>query len=740
MTVLASASFAQRLNLLSFAILVGLPLGAQAQQAAFTDSEGARELDTIVVVGKAVRGLERRHKDNVATKTTLPIAETPQAVAVITREQMDAQAVGRVSEALRYSAGVMPESDGMDARFDSWAVRGFYAGNTAWRDGIRLDGGSGAGNNWTIPQVERFFLERIDVLKGPSSVMYGQVVPGGAVMLSSKRPQFASNGQAQLRFRAPAGMQLAADLEGTGEGATSGWRVAALADQGDTQVDGVKRKRLAVAPSLRWKVGEAGGFTLMAEAQRDRGGSDYQWLPAYGTLFPNPEGMLKPSAYLGDHGFDRFDRDQASVGWTFNNAFTDSFSLEHNARWMRVHTEMEMIQSDMYAVADPQTSPDWDWRSIDRYASRGVGTSRSLGLDTRLRKKFAGEGWSQEWLLGIDYYRNAFEGQRDSADIINGLSRIDMYAPDQGVVLSDFAPLSSIDSTKSQFGTYLQGQLVAGGWRVLAGLRHDRARMETSTRRGSGAWSTTEQRPAATTGRVGLLYRFDNGLAPYASWSSSFEPVGGATFAGKAFEPMTARQQEVGIKFAPDDERWYATAAAFEVLQRNRLTDDPVNGWPEQVQTGEVRVRGWELELKARPWRDGSIDATYARLATEVTRSEIPEELGHPLTYVPRERAAVWVSQRAGSLTLGLGARYTGVSYGNDIGLDRGYGGLRIPGYTLLDAQLLWRGLGNAGSDTSLALNIGNLRDKRYITGCGSVWTCGYGYGRQFTVTLDHRW
>ncbi len=722
---------------LSAALLVAASVQAQEPAQPLDD---AKTLDAITVVGKVVRGEERRHEDNVATKSSLPIAQTPQAVAVITREQLDAQAVTRVSEALRYSAGVMPESDGMDARFDSWAVRGFYSGSTTWLDGIRLDGGSGAGNNWTLPQTEPFFLERIDILKGPSSVTYGQVVPGGAVMLASKRPAYQSEGLLQLRLFSPAGWEVAGDVQGVTASGNSGWRVAAVSSTRDTMVDGVERRRSAIAPSLALRLGDRGDLLLMAQAQRDRGGSDYQWLPAYGTLFPNPNGIIPPSNFIGDHAFDRFDRDQASAGWKLHLQLSDRLELEQNLKYSSVETTTDMIQNDMFGDDDPAVSGDWDWRSVRRYVSHGVGESRGLGADTRLRYRIDGEHGSQEWLAGIDYYRNHFSGQRDAADVVNDLYHVDVYAPQPGVDLSAFSRLSAIDSRKSQVGMYLQNQIIAGDWRILAGLRRDRAQTDERSTRGDRPMVRTEETQSATTGRLGVLYLLENGLAPYASFSTSFEPVGGSTAEGVPFRPMTARQKELGVKYAPQDQRWYVTAAAFDVVQRNRLTDDPVNGYPDQVQTGEVRVKGWELELKLLPWKGWSVDGTYARLSSEVTQSEIPEELGRPLTFLPRERAALWVTHDWRTWRAALGARYTGESYGSDIGLDPGYASLRIPGYILFDGQLQWTLPATALGVTALALNVSNIADKRYVTGCGGVWTCGYGYGRQYTLTLTQRW
>lgn len=307
--------------------------------------------------------------------------------------------------------------------------------------------------------------------------------------------------------------------------------------------------------------------------------------------------------------------------------------------------------------------------------------------------------------------------------------------------------MSSIDSRTRQTGLYLQDQLQWGPWRAIAGLRHDRSDVEGSSMRRNQA-SDLEQKDSATTARLGLLYRTDSGWAPYASYATSFEPVAGVTAQGAPFKPMKGRQTEVGAKYQPSGAAWNATFAVFDLRQTNRLTDDPVNGWPEQVQTGEVRTRGLELELRGRLSRNWALIGGFTHLNTRVTRSEIPEELGRPMLFVPRNQASLWLDYTvigAGPLSgavLGAGARHVGASRGGDIGVaGGGYASLAVPSHTVFDLRAalqlrrLWPQLG----DSELALNISNLTNRRYVNGCGSLWTCGLGLERQVSLSFVGR-
>ena len=682
-----------------------------------------------------------------ATRTDADLIDTPASVSVVTQHQIEAQATRSTSEALRYTPGVAVEFDGIDSRFDTLALRGFNAGSITWMDGIRLDGGLGGGNNWTLPQVDPYQLERIEVLKGPASVVYGQMIPGGMVHMVSKRPTPERRREIELTMGTPGQRRLALDLGGALGTQGAAWRLVALAGEHGSAVDHVKRRRGLFAPSLLLPLGDRGALTLLASIQRDRGGSDYQWLPAYGTLRPNPNGPISRSRFIGEPAFNRFDRDRDTFGWSGHYALSDSLTVHQDLRVQRLRTRLEAVTSDMFWDADPAVSEEWDWRTIRRYATRGVGESRSLGVDTHLQWKLTTGEIRHTVLAGLDFYRNHFTAQRESGLVgTDGEGLLDLYAPTYGAPVGDFSLLSRVDSVSRQTGFYLQDQISWGGWRVLAGLRRDRSQVTGSSQRAAGVDDLGE-RDAATTWRLGLLHRFASGFAPYTSYSTSFEPVAGVTYDGVPFRPMRGRQIEAGVKYQAPRAGWSLTAAAFDLRQTNRLTDDPVHGYPDQVQTGEVRTRGLEIEAKGRLTPTWSVTGGYTLLDTSVTRSEIPEEVGRPLLYVPRHQAAVWVDHTLGrdspvpGMVIGAGVRHVGTSRGGDIGVDGGYGSLRIPSHTLIDARVsiqLRRWLPSFG-DSELALNIANLTNKQYVNGCGSLWTCGWGLGRQVSLRLVGR-
>lgn len=718
-----------------------------------SSSSDATELPKVTVTGLRENATGPANgysalRSAAATKTDQALFTTPGSVSVVTQHQIEAQATRSVSEALRYTSGISAEYEGVDSRFDTLAFRGFNSGSVSWLNGLKLDGGSGAGNNWTRPQIDPYMLNRIEVLKGPASSLYGAMVPGGLIALSSKRADMDLTTQSvELTAGSHNQRRAGVDLHGKTEEQQLAWRLLALDSTSDSQVDFVERKRQLFAPSVKIDLARRGEVQFWAALQRDRGGNDSQWLPAYGTLYANPNGALATGRNIGEPGFDRFDRDQNMGGISLKYDLTDSLTLHHESRVQRIKTNLKMVQSDMYAEPDPAEGA-WDWRSIKRYANHGRGTSNAYASDTRLDLRTATGPVQHTITVGLDYYRDRFSARRDIAavgpDDSDGV--LDVYDPQYGMAISPFTPLSRIRSGQTTMGLYLQDALRWDRLHLIAGLRHDRSRIDgASTRRDETA--DLGQRDSAASGRLGMLYEAD-GWAPHVSYGTSFEPVAGVTATGTAFKPMRARQLELGIKVQPRQD-WMLAVALFDIRQTNRLTDDPVHGFPDQVQTGEVRSRGLEFELNGRLSRNWSIIGSYTFLDTKVTRTEIPEELGKPLLFVPRQQAALWMDytltgQHAlQGAVLGAGVRYVGKTHNGDIGMaGGGYAGLTIPAHTVLDARasLLLGNLWPSLRDSELALNLSNLTNKRYVSTCGSLWTCNWGLGRQISLTFTGRW
>lgn len=275
----------------AFALVPPLALAAAPMDAS--------QLEEVVITATG------RSTATSTTKTDTPLIETPQSISVITREEMDVRAVHTVAEALAYSAGVQAEAFGIDSRVDEVTVRGFGAGgfssNNNFVDGLRLP----SGGQWTRPGFDPFGLQQVDVLKGPSSVLYGQTAPGGMVNLVTKRPSASATHEVMVQNAGYTDLshwqqQVAADFGGSIRDDDSLlYRIVGLARDGDTQVDETKNSRYYLSPSLTWEAGANTSLTLLGQYQRDEGGSTYQFLPATGTLYESNGRRIEIDAYLG---------------------------------------------------------------------------------------------------------------------------------------------------------------------------------------------------------------------------------------------------------------------------------------------------------------------------------------------------------------------------------------------------------------------------------------------------------
>lgn len=678
-----------------------------------------------------------------ATKTDTPLAETTQSVSVIAREELDARGVQNLNEAMRYVAGVALESSGIDNRVDDFRIRGFDAGS--WSNNVTIDGmRAPQGSQWNRTMVDSWNLERVEVLKGPSAVMYGQVAPGGMVNQVSKTPE---PGQAQvLRVGIDGNGQYNAAFDlggGSGDDAHLA-RLVGLYRDGNTQIDHTSQQHWFLAPSYTWQAGARTRLTLLGFYQEDDGGSTYQFLPMDGTLVPTRYGRMKNSTFIGEPGFNTFDRTVWTAGWLFEHGFNEHWTLAQGAR----HTHVDSLFESVITLG----GLDADGRTQNRRATWGEGDSDGHTVDTRLTGRFATGATTHTVLLGVDWQKADWSGRRG---LMANPAPIDIFEP----VYSDYEPvtrsITHFGGINTQTGVYLQEQASLGKWRLTVGGRYDWTDDDTWTRPyivATGVYgprTPTVDENEAFTGNAGLLYVADSGFSPYLSYAESFQPSGASTgmsHDGSAFDPVTGQQWEAGVKYQPSGFDGLVTLAAYDLRQQNILTNDPqhptgcgATGTSAcQVQDGEGQVRGIELEGRITPLEGFSLIGAASRMDSEVTRSN-NGYAGKDLVMVPDWTAALWADYTFGAgplagLGLAAGVRHNGESYGDSANA------FLIPAYTLWDAAIRYDAGTHGGVATRLALNVSNLADREFVSTCIAVSACYYGTGRSVTATATFSW
>lgn len=696
--------------------------------------ENAISLDTINVQGEngwgPVNGLVAQ-KTVTGSKTDTPVIEVPQSISVVTADQIRQQGAQTVSEALRYTPGVDSEAFGYDARFNHLTIRGFQVDKYQYVDGLKFPAG-----NYAIPRIEPYGLERVEVLRGPTSGLYGQNVPGGLINLISKRPSEETIREVQIGTGFPAQGQGAFDLSGAANAEKSVlYRLVGAGSFGDTQVDHTTDKRMFFAPSVTFKPTEDTKLTILSHVQRDNvEGWSGTFLPMQGTLLPNPNGRIPTSRFVGEPGYDHYMRDQNAIGYEFEHRFSDTLIFRSSARYADVNVDAPNVYPNGLEA---------DLRTLDRDTLRFRDHVRNATTDNNITTKFDLGPTSHTVLAGLDYQwvrdRDRFDGSAGPTP------PLEIFNPVYGATLPGVIPMIDNDIEQRQLGIYLQDQIRLSNWLLTLGGREDWAHGRITNMIVPNSAPTTTN-DTAFTGRAGLTYLFENGLAPYISYSTSFEPTVGATYEGNLFVPTTGQQYEAGVKYQPAGSRMLITAAGYQLTQQNVLTADNRPAAPpfSQIQQGEIRLRGAELEAKVQAWNGWDLIGSYTFSDAVVTRSNsdvngVPVQ-GRFVTSIPRHQTALWAKYTfdAGPLAgfgLAAGLRYRSSVYADDLNQ------LTVPPVTLLDAGLSYD-LGKANPQwkgLTLNVNASNLLGKNYVANC-QYGVCYYGLSRTVIAKLTYRW
>lgn len=650
------------------------------------------------------------------TKTDAPLLETPFSISVVTREQIEAQGADSLDQAFEYTAGIFSLGGGANRRGSTgFTVRGFNVTGSAplYVNGSKFPINSLSG------AIEPFGAERLELLKGPASILYGQAAPGGLINVVTKRPTAAPFGSVELEIGSFDRRQAALDLAGPMSDSW-GYRVTALTRDSDTMVDYINDDRVYVAPTVTWRPGERTSLTLLAAYYDNETVYDYG-KPFEGTVTANPNGRISRHRFIGEPDFNRFDTEGKQAGYLFEHQFNDTWSVRQNALYFDYESDYRDVAWGSWVAANA-TTPAFTY--VNRSPYTRVDGDDGYSVDTQVQAFWETGRLQQTFLFGVDYSDRNFDRLQYSATV----APLNVFAPTYGSSVTLAAtPASDSLTEATQLGFYFQDHLkLDERWLLLLGGRWDEADNDVHNRR-TGAMTPTDA--DAFTGRAGLLYLFKSGFAPYVSYSESFQPASDTDFFGNAFEPTTGQQFEAGVKFEPPGRNASVTLAVYEITQQNVSTSDPDHtGY--SIQTGEVRSRGVELEGRAHFNDQISLVGAITRIDAEITKSN-GVDLGRVPMGVPDGTASLWADYHlkdgfADGLGLGAGVRFVDKSYNNT-------NVWRVPSYVVFDAGLNYR-----HDQWRFGANLKNVFDKNYLASC--TFACFYGDERTLTVTAKYDW
>ncbi|MBU2932853.1 TonB-dependent siderophore receptor [Vibrio cyclitrophicus] len=689
-------------------------LTAFSTQALAEDTITAADsnIETVTIMGKAYR--------NTATKSALEPEETPQGITVIDEAQLEQRGVQSLNQALRYAPGVITENRGGSvAMFDSYSIRGFKTNNVNYYDGLSLQ----QLNGWNLqPQIDPIAMQQVEIFKGPTSVLYGAMPPGGMVNMIAKAPQTEKSTKVGVATGSRNLQEASIDTTGQFGDSDFSYRLIALARKQDSQVDNAEEERYLIAPSVDWQATDSTLINFNLYYQND---------PSMGINSSMPLDVLKasdPSVSMGDKSWSKFEREVLMVGYKINHDFNNNWTFLQNARY----TDASLYQENTYHVSYDSNTPN----QLSRYLYSTDESFKGFVIDNQLSGLIKAGSIEHNVLVGIDYQNMDGDVNYSSYSANgSGFNSFDPLNPNNDLLdRSDVTKTGEYldDTTSSQLGLYLQDQVRLDALVLIAGARFDHYKSESD-------YYAHESDHKQFTYRVGGLYELNNGLSPFASYATSFEPAPGVDKSGNEFDPEMAQQAEIGVKYLSDDMSKEATVSLFHIVKQDMLMTDPTNVYGPRIQVGEVVSQGAELSGRWFATENFDIAAAYTYVDMEITEDTSNGLEGTTPIYVPEHTANLWANYNVFNGML-AGSRFSaGARYVGEMQMDASNTQGKVPAYTVVDLSVGYD-LGAAsdtlsGATANLAVN--NIFNEEYYA-CYDQSNCWFGAEQSVELSVNY--
>ncbi|WP_415529850.1 TonB-dependent siderophore receptor [Gluconacetobacter sp.] len=689
------------------------------------------------------------------TKTNTPITEIPNSIYVITKQQMVDQQPQNITDALRYTPGIYAEAYGGGSTGAAGSLNGqiFQRGFKAWQfvDGLMTHSASAG---------ETTFLERIEAVNGPASVMYGQITPGGMIGMSLKKPTDTPLHQVSIGFGNWGRYEATVDLsDKITKNGNLRYRVAAIGVTQGTQVNYVDYHRVGVLPSITWDIDPKTSLTLMGMYMYTPGdGSNGTGLPVIGTRFTDDMPRIPRSTFIGEPNWNQSGEKDAMFEYQFKHQFKKYINFSQTFRWE--DTNFDKLNAYYDSNVSPGVISVSPWQNQI--------TANQEALDTRFYGIINTGPIQHTWVVGNDFRYYSYKDTTTFDDrpepTLNVYNPQYQYEPCYSMT-SDRCNVFSYSPNSSYFqeGVYFQDQIKWKNISVILGGRQDWAHQETSTTSSNNSNGTTESYAATKKGqsdkeftwRGGVVYNTKFGLHPYFSYSTSFIPQTGQTnYLGQPFSPLTGKQLEAGLKYKVPNRDILFTASAFDIVENHYLIDDMVHT-NFSKDAGTVKSRGFEVSANANITKSLKVVASYTFEDVRFGKSTNTDQIYYPFTdsygayvsekgkfvpYIPRNMFNVFAdytfrNSPLSGFGVNGGVRYVGFTYSDNV---ESY---KVPSYFLFDIGAHY----DFGSVTptlrglKAQLAISNLTNKYYASGCNTN-LCYLGQGRRVYGNLTYSW
>jgi iron complex outermembrane receptor protein len=679
-----------------------------------------------------------------ATKTTTPIMETPVAIQVVPREVIDDRKPTSILEVVKNVSGIQAPPGGY---YDNFYIRGFSTVVDTYRNGLKLNSMRG------VPDMA--FVDHVEVAKGPSSMLYGRVQPGGIVNSVTKKPQATAAYSVQQEFGSWGNSRTIGDATGAlNEDRSLMYRVIGVYDKGDSWVDFQHHKNTAVAAYLTWIPSPRFELNVQIEGyDKKQANVAYtsQQIPQLGARPANlPRNWTQNDPIMWSTYPATEKSTLLSYDWTF--AINDAWKLTNRLGY----SDLDDAQSMMTPLAFTAATG-----TMTRRINYNLVTRRILTTNLDLVGEFMTGDIKHKLLVGLDYvsHRTTYKGYRQAgAAATPGVPALNIFNPVYGNINTALLSAAINPSLNNVLyyqnmddkGLYVQDQMSLGSrWELLLGVRQDRTFDPVTKLVGTttaacypncdGALDPATPTERALSPRAGLLYKISSEASVYGSYSKSFGNSNSSalTFDGSRPPPQIGIQYELGAKTSLMDNKVTTSVTLFDLYQRNRMTPDLAHvGFSLPV--GEVRSKGLEFDVAGQVSKHVSLIGSYTYNDAKVTKDNTAgatATLGKRWYGVPMNAATFWAKYDTApgskeGWAFGGGVYLNGQRQGNNINT------FQLPGYGRVDAMLSYRTKAG-GYPVTAQLNVQNLFDKWYFEATDGSTNSYYGSPRAVTATVN---
>jgi len=699
-------------------------------------------------------------KSATGSKMDVDIVEIPQSVSVVTKEAISNMNAQNITNVIAYTSAVTNSAgENGDNRTNYGSIRGIgLLYNSSFLNGLKLLSGK-----FLIPKIDPYSLEKVEVLKGPSSFLYGASTPGGLLNLQSKKPSENSSNEIGISYSSLQNKTIFADLNNKINDKLL-FRVTGKYKEGDNSSERATNESYFINPSLTYLIDDTSEINLELSSSKNEikglgmsfaGTKSIFNLPTYlsdafsylnPTLITQLESInssISSETNIGLPDQELLEKELQSIALSYNNQINDNFKFNTSMRYTQMDGDINTSQLDANKISSLVTT---DLTTVYfSYAERSA-SSNTFAMDNNIEYKWGNANIKNTSLFGLDYQYNDFRTKKSdfasySFDLIN---------PDYSQKVDALSTYSENYNTVSkQLGLYVQNHMkIYDKFVISSSLRYDNLKetLEDKTADNDDISQTNDN----ISGRLGLVYLFDNGISPYVTYSTSFQGNVGSDSDGNKFVPSIGKQIEVGVKFKPNDLNALFSIAAFKLDQKDNVVTDPSDS-SEKVQESDARVTGVEFDATVNPIENMNLSLSFAKMNGKEINTANPDYEGRVLSGLPDFSSTLWMDYTfnktsIGDVKFGAGIKHVGKSEyrdkdyvgalndllaGSFTGIDEKT--FEVEAHTTVDALVSTKYKG-----VSIALNIYNILDDQAKVKNSQVNSYET-EGRTYSLTLKYK-